>query len=288
MTAFPLSLLISNFNYMVGYFRERKQVWRANAGFDNSLLIGAGLCLLCACLLLLVNGLQTAFMPLNHFGQWLLPAEVWQNITFLGDTMMALTVACLFSYRFPQITLAILVSAIICTLLTHGFKVFLSTSRPPAVFDETMLQVIGPVYKRNSMPSGHTATAFVLAAVLSRCVQTTVKKYLIIAVAIMVAWSRIACGVHWPADVFAGAAVGLVSGWLGLKISDRLKLHVNTYFMVCSVLLFSAVSLFDYDGGFEHTASTAAMLGFTAVFYWLFTWLLALNLKPRTEIDSAL
>lgn len=264
---------------LLAYFKSREAAWQFRRELDVSLLYLALACLVMSALLLLNNGLETLFWPLHTMGRQLLPDFAWQNITFIGDTYTALAIALLFSYRFPKLTLAILISAVVGTLFIHGLKHALDTARPPAVLIDQGLEVIGPMYKRNSMPSGHTATAFILATLLTRCIRISWKKMAIIAVAFLVAWSRVACGVHWPADVLMGAAIGIVSGVIGLRLSDLIRLKINAYLFVIGLLMFSAVSLFEYDGGFDHTKMTANIIGFTSIFYFCASWLFEVT-KP--------
>ena len=71
------------------------------------------------------------------------------------------------------------------------------------------------VSKLWSMPSSHTVYAVVAAAVLSAWYPRL--KPLMIAMAVLVAFARIAFGAHYPADVAAGAAVGLIAANLALR-----------------------------------------------------------------------
>jgi membrane-associated phospholipid phosphatase len=61
-------------------------------------------------------------------------------------------------------------------------------------------------YAQASFPSGHTATAFALAVLLSLWYPRGTAVWL--ALAGGVAWSRVALGSHFPSDVLAGAALG--------------------------------------------------------------------------------
>jgi undecaprenyl-diphosphatase len=65
---------------------------------------------------------------------------------------------------------------------------------------------------RFSFPSGHTAAAFSLAIALSAVSPWLLPVMLV--VAITVAYGRMYLGVHYPLDVGAGAAIGLVTGSL--------------------------------------------------------------------------
>ncbi len=61
-----------------------------------------------------------------------------------------------------------------------------------------------------SFPSGHAATAFAGAYVLTRVWRSV--RVGLWAVALLIAFSRIYVGVHYPLDVIAGALVGLSCG----------------------------------------------------------------------------
>jgi undecaprenyl-diphosphatase len=63
---------------------------------------------------------------------------------------------------------------------------------------------------RFSFPSGHTAAAFALAIAMFGASPILVPGLLLLA--ICVAYGRMYLGVHYPLDVAAGAAIGLVTG----------------------------------------------------------------------------
>ena len=59
-----------------------------------------------------------------------------------------------------------------------------------------------------SFPSGHAATSFAGAALVSRYLPGG--RPVLFGVAVAVAFSRLYVGVHYPSDVVAGAALGLL------------------------------------------------------------------------------
>lgn len=101
---------------------------------------------------------------------------------------------------------SLLIGLISTGILVQILKHLIGRARPRLT--ETLL-VVGPSLKSgyDSFPSGHTATAFCLAYILSRyCPRYTAVGYLFAAV---VGFYRIDGLAHFPSDVLAGAVVGL-------------------------------------------------------------------------------
>lgn len=67
-----------------------------------------------------------------------------------------------------------------------------------------------------SFPSGHTAFAFTFATVLSETYPAVA--LLAYAIATLIGLSRVLLSVHYPADVFAGAALGLACADLSVRL----------------------------------------------------------------------
>lgn len=78
---------------------------------------------------------------------------------------------------------------------------------------------------RNGFPSNHAANAAAAAAALGFFFPRTL--WLTVPLALLVAWSRVYVGVHYPGDVGAGLLLGLlaggVTGWfLSRRVAPRL------------------------------------------------------------------
>uniref|UniRef100_UPI0035650BDA phosphatase PAP2 family protein n=1 Tax=Neptunomonas sp. TaxID=1971898 RepID=UPI0035650BDA len=194
--------------------------WPTAQNSDKLLLWAAVLAFFLGTVLLLANGLQTGFHSVQ-FLSLILPPIAWEHLSFMGDTLVVLTLALLFAYRYPHLLFALLITAIVGTLITHGIKPWLATPRPPGVLDPGSFQLIGSSISRKSMPSGHTLTAFAAAGLLIRLTTNKAIQFLILIAACFIGWSRVSVGVHWPADVCMGAAGGLLSAWAGLQLCDR-------------------------------------------------------------------
>ena len=71
----------------------------------------------------------------------------------------------------------------------------------------------------NSFPSGHASFFFAMAMVVYLYNKRAGFWFFI--GAILISLTRIFVGVHYPSDILAGAAVGIFSGWLVVKIARR-------------------------------------------------------------------
>jgi undecaprenyl-diphosphatase len=104
--------------------------------------------------------------------------------------------------------------AVTTWVVEHPVKSFFRRKRP--FIDIVRALVVGKKPGTWSFPSGHTASSFAAATILSGCWPRGRPYFLGIASA--VGFSRIYAGAHYPGDVAAGAAVGvaLASGvrWL--------------------------------------------------------------------------
>jgi membrane-associated phospholipid phosphatase len=169
---------------------------------------------------------RTLFVDINSSASHLNPF-IWANLTLLGDTLTACVIMILFIRKRPDLIWSGILAAFLGTIIVNILKFYFDIPRPPATIDKNLIFIIGPSLKRHSFPSGHTVTIFTLAGVLMFYFKYLLSKAGLVILALLVGISRIAVGVHWPVDVLAGAALGMVCATLGVFIITKLRWNRN-------------------------------------------------------------
>ena len=105
-----------------------------------------------------------------------------------------------------------------------GLKSLVDRPRPPLRYPEPKTLV--PLPHDSSFPSGHAATSFAAATMLSLSFPRFAPFLYVLAAAI--AFSRVYVGVHYPLDVVGGAVLGvLVAVVLRLLVQRRAQRRLN-------------------------------------------------------------
>lgn len=152
----------------------------------------------------------------------LIPDVAWSWVTLCGTGVVAFALLAPTLAWQPRRYAAGLAAAALAGAYSNGVKHLFALPRPASVIESGHLHVIGETLKANTFPSGHSVTAFALAALLvlgSRVPWSTAAWA--VPGAALIGLSRIAVGAHWPADVAAGAAGGWVCGACGVAIVAR-------------------------------------------------------------------
>ncbi len=99
-------------------------------------------------------------------------------------------------------------------LVEFGVKNMVGRLRPQFVLPG----VIEPFdfYHNFSFPSGHAVIAFAGAFVLSKKLPKF--KWLFYSIAVIISFSRIYLGKHFPSDILGGAVIGIMIGYIAIKI----------------------------------------------------------------------
>jgi membrane-associated phospholipid phosphatase len=108
---------------------------------------------------------------------------------------------------FPLVAFAATASFFLASGLNFLIKGLVDRSRPP---QEMGLDALIGVPTSPSFPSGHAMSAFAVAAAIA--VLAPRARWCVLGLATAIAFSRVYLGVHFWADVLAGAALGIVVG----------------------------------------------------------------------------
>ena len=179
----------------------------------------------------ILMGLGLFLSPMNK--EWMLVVNhltpgwdmVWSFVTQFGEAGAALLLLLVFARFSKNGTALALKVYMLGSVLSPVLKSLFASPRPMSQFETGVLNTIGQTPSgANSMPSGHSMTAFAAATVLVVCFSLEEKKMrmaLLGVLALMVGISRIMVGAHWPADVLAGAGLGMLVTWLAIQWEQR-------------------------------------------------------------------
>ncbi|MFH1462650.1 MAG: phosphatase PAP2 family protein [bacterium] len=89
----------------------------------------------------------------------------------------------------------------------------------PRPFIENNVNLLLEHEATSSFPSGHAAFFFALSfAVYAYNKKTGLLFFL---ASFLISVSRVFAGLHWPSDIIAGALVGIISGWLVIRVFKK-------------------------------------------------------------------
>ena len=189
--------------------------------------LAAGLLALAAGLWLRANGAanQALFHPVNDLGPHA-PA-LWSALSVAGLALAAWIYLTAFAHDVPERAAQLLWVIVVGGLTASFIKHHLPSPRPFLALGPGGMHVVGVALSAGSMPSGHSAMAFAMLALLrgekrrldersavGGWLATRAGLALATLLALGIALSRLAVGAHWPADACAGAGLGLVFGSL--------------------------------------------------------------------------
>jgi membrane-associated phospholipid phosphatase len=203
--------------------------------------------------------LALALLGVWHSGNWQggfvasqavsshLPPILWESVTTLGDARVQLALMLPFCLRYPRVFWALFLGALLAGAISRGFKMAVPLPRPAAVHDAAQITIIGAKLTAHSFPSGHTVSA--VSFVVAWLALLGWRAAPMVLLAVLAGFSRVAVGAHWPVDVLAGAMIGLLGGWIGLRLSKHFRwgLGVRAHWFLIAISVI-AVATLPFDG----------------------------------------
>ncbi len=120
--------------------------------------------------------------------------------------------------RRPRDFWLLALSLALTAVWVHLLKWWIGRPRPFAAVPEIHKMALGG---QGSFPSGHTAEVFTLLFVLWPLTRSPLLRILLLFWALLIAYTRMALGVHYPTDILGGMAVAALSVWITKQIIKR-------------------------------------------------------------------
>ncbi len=161
---------------------------------------------------------------MHHRVGW--PNPIFEGLTYAGKfgaiwILIALVLAV--SWRRWGVLLLTGASVALADLTASGLKDVFDVQRPSGRYALPKPLIHAPT--DGSFPSGHSATSFAGATILTVAVPRLAPAWIVLACAI--AFSRVYVGVHYPLDIVGGAVLGVAIALLTLA-GDRLRPRART------------------------------------------------------------
>jgi membrane-associated phospholipid phosphatase len=174
------------------------------------------------------EGKNHAFLLLNNdLGK---PADFFfEYFTNMGDGLLWIAWLIVIFKTKRKYLLPLIISAFVfTTIFTQIFKyeILPDEARPStAIADQSQIHYVQGVtiHSINSFPSGHTATAFTFVLLIALTIKRRDVLLLAFIVALLVGYSRIYLGQHFPLDVGAGIIVAILSVSLSIAVYKKFE-----------------------------------------------------------------
>jgi len=152
------------------------------------------------------------------------------NLTQLGDVLISFSLLSIFIFYAPKLWEALLTSAILSLIVSASLKKIFSVPRPAAIFNHGSFTIIGKTLSGHSaLPSGHSIASLVAITTLLFAFMPKKKNkkilwlFFMFTMGLIIAFSRVGVGAHYPFDVIIGSIIGYMVAVIGIKIPNKTK-----------------------------------------------------------------
>ncbi len=142
-------------------------------------------------------------------------------LSIIGDYILWIAIlVALYLWKGKKVAVSYALIIFVATMLSLSLKSLFEVPRPEDV--RFVIEARG-----YSMPSGHTIRSFASAMFLHPLVNNGKSRLLIWMLAALMGLSRIFVGVHYPSDVLAGALIGGIVGYVGIKMQPYIVKYIQ-------------------------------------------------------------
>ena len=136
----------------------------------------------------------------------LLGSTVWPKVMLVG-VLLALVVG---PARWRRAALHAVLAMLVAWLIVRGISSVWPLPRPfvLGVGQQWLAKEPSP-----SFPSSHAAIAWAVSAAACGWARHPLARAALLLSALLIAWSRVALGLHFPSDTLAGIVVGVLAAW---------------------------------------------------------------------------
>lgn len=132
-----------------------------------------------------------------------------------GALAIIVTISLMISKKYRRVGFAMALALLMC-LLFGNLLIKNLAARPRPFTHMPDISLLIPPPRDYSFPSGHSFASFASATVLAKRIKKTAPY--VIALAVLVAFSRLYLYVHFPSDVLCGSALGIAAGLISCRI----------------------------------------------------------------------
>ncbi len=173
--------------------------------------------------IILVTGINIQMFQFFNKAYAITGDRFWAIMTLFGDGLVACVLLFPFLRKRPDIIWSVIIASMVYLIFLHSLKRILNVPRPAGVLANDSVHIIGRKLTKYAFPSGHTTTIFTLIGVIAFSFRKNFLYIIGFIFALLVGFSRIAVGAHWPLDVCGGIILGWFSAWCGVIIAERSK-----------------------------------------------------------------